>query len=194
MYFGSLISTPLLVINDQIVNFTPDSENTSTSLGENPKTTFAIAPRLLEADVIVAFQLGFVGSKTRTLSSSERRTRRTGSLFVPSQCSSSSCEPFSEVESDRDQRMCLHRVTASCGNLYVVRTPVVVAERIMRRPGFTVAMSVPSGEGTECWTGSQKCQQTAYALQAHGLTWETLFGSHSRQCFVVSAVAGCCKY
>ena len=40
--------------------------------------------------------------------------------------------------------MCLHRATASCGSLYVVRILDVVAEQMTRRPGWTDAMSAPS--------------------------------------------------
>ena len=46
--------------------------------------------------------------------------------------------------------MCLHLETESFGSLYVWRIPEVVAERMVRRPGWIVAMRAPSGDGTEC--------------------------------------------
>lgn len=45
-----------------MVNLTPKSEKTSTWPAENPNATSAIEPRLLDADDIVAFHVGSVGS------------------------------------------------------------------------------------------------------------------------------------
>ena len=81
--------------------------------------------------------------------------RRVGSGLVPSQSSSSICEADCIDELRRDQRMCLHRVTESLGSLYVVISLEVIAERIVRRPGCTDAISAPSGEGTECCASLQ---------------------------------------